>query len=97
MLWYELWEDADIRIWQPADEIADVRPLEYVSSGILTDCGHETDSPFHAIPKVPRIIHFGGVMGVDEGIDDTHHYDSILKASQKNLGDQVVEKMVSPW
>ena len=34
-------------------------------------------------------------MGVDEGIDDTHPNDSMLEASLKNLGDQVVEKMVS--
>ena len=47
-----------------------------------SDCSHETYSPFHAIPKVPRIINISAVvvMAVDEGIDDTHYHDSILKA-----------------
>ena len=47
------------------------------------DCGHKSNSPFHAIPKVSRIIHISAVvvMGVDEGIDGTHHTDSMLKAS----------------
>ena len=63
------------------------------------DCSHEADSPFRAIPNVLRVINVSAVvvMGVDEGIDNTHYHDSILKASWKNLGDQVVEKMASPW
>ena len=37
------------------------------------------------------------IVGVDKGINEAHYHDSILEASQKNLGDQVMEKMASPW
>ena len=48
-----------------------------------SDGGHKTDSPFRAIPKFPRIITISAVviMGVDDGIGDTHQYDSLLEAS----------------
>ena len=36
-------------------------------------------------------------MGGNESVYDTHHNNSILMASWKNLGDQIVEKMASPW
>ena len=36
-------------------------------------------------------------MGINEGIEDTHYYNPMLKASLKILGNQVVEKMASPW
>ena len=35
-------------------------------------------------------------MGINEGVEDTHHYNSILAASKKHLGDKVVEKMAPP-
>ena len=55
--------------------------------------------PFMLSTKVPRIINISAVvvMGVDEDTDDTHCHDSTLEAPWKNLGDQVVEKMASPW
>ena len=52
----------------------------------------KTDSPFHAIPKMSRILNISAVvaMGVDKGIHEAHHHDSILEASQEHLGDQVM-------
>ena len=34
---------------------------------------------------------------MDKSVNDTHHHNSILKASDKDLGNKVVEKMASPW
>ena len=64
-----------------------------------SNCSHKTNSTSHTISKVSMVIHISAVvdMGIKEGIDDTHHYNSILKASQENLGNQVVKKMASPW
>ena len=67
-------------------------PKENVSSSKLTDTrGHRPGViavtkrilPFMKSPKVPRITHISAVVVVskDESIDDTHHHDSILKAS----------------
>ena len=44
-----------------------------------SDCGQKANSPFHVL----------SVVAVDEGIDGTRHFDSILKASSKNLGNNV--------
>ena len=48
-----------------------------------SDCGHQTNSPFHAISKVSKIVHISAVLRVevDTGIGDTNHHDSILEAS----------------
>ena len=36
-------------------------------------------------------------MGINKGVNEAHHHDPILEASQVHLGDQVMEKMASPW
>ena len=36
-------------------------------------------------------------MDINKGVNEAHHYNSILKASQEHMGDQVTQKMVSPW
>ena len=57
---------------------------------------HKADSPFHAIPKVSRILDASTVlmMSMNKGINAAHHYYPILEASQESLGDQVLEEMV---
>ena len=64
-----------------------------------SDSRHEADSPFHAITKVPRILHASTVlmMSIHKRVNEAHHHDPTLEASQEHLGDQVMEKMVSPW
>ena len=64
-----------------------------------SDSRHETDSPFHAITKVSRILDASAVlmMSIRKGVNEAHNHDSILEASEGHLGDQVMEKMVSPW
>ena len=41
---------------------------------------HETDSPFHAIPNISRILNISAVLtvGMDEGNNEAHYHDSIL-------------------
>ena len=60
---------------------------------------HETDSSFHAITKVSRIIDASAVlmMSINERANEAHHHDPILEASQEHLGDQGMKKMASPW
>ena len=60
---------------------------------------HKADSSFHVIPKVPRISDISTVlmMGINKCINEAHYRDAIVEASQKNLGDEVMEKMASPW
>ena len=55
------------------------------------DSSHKPNSPFHAISEVPWIIQITAVMvvGVYNGVDNTHNHNSILKASQKGLSDEV--------
>ena len=65
-----------------------------------SDTRLEGDFPFHAITKVPMILDTSTVlmMGMKKGINEAHHLNPILlKASQEHTGDQVMEKMVSPW
>ena len=63
-----------------------------------SDSRHEADSPFHTI-KVSRVLDASTVlmMGMNKCVNEAHHHDSVLEASQEHLGDQVMEKMVSPW
>ena len=62
-----------------------VRTLGIHISAVVTwpDCSHETDAPFHAIPIISRILNISLELAVsmDEGIDDTHHYNSMSEAS----------------
>ena len=48
-----------------------------------SDSCHEAGSPFHAIPKISRILNISAVvvMGVDTGINEAPYHDSILEAS----------------
>ena len=48
-----------------------------------SNCGHDTDSPFHAIPKISRILNISAVviMGIDKGVDKAHYNDPILETS----------------
>ena len=57
------------------------------------------DSSFHAITKVSRILNVSAVliMSINEGVNEAHYHDSKLETSQEHLGDQVMEKMASPW
>ena len=54
---------------------------------------------FYTITKVSRILDASTVlmMGINKCVNEAHHHDPILEASQEHLGDQVMEKMVSPW
>ena len=58
------------------------------------DGRHKTDSSFHVAPKVPRI--FAISTELMESIH-TRIYEAKLEASQKHVGDQIKEKMASPW
>ena len=80
MLWYERLEGADIWLWAGR-----------------SDSHHAADSPFHAIPKISRILDASAVLmlNLNKGVNEAHYHDSILKASQEHLGDQVVENMIS--
>ena len=64
-----------------------------------SDSRHKAASSSHAITKVPRIVDTSTVlvMGINKGVNEAHYRDAILEASPEHLGDQVVEKMVSPW
>ena len=37
------------------------------------------------------------IMGLDKGINEAQNHDSMLEASKKYLGDQVMEKMAYLW
>ena len=72
--------------------------LERAGEGRGDGC-HATDSSSHAITKVSRIIDASAVliMSINKGVNEAHHLDSMQEASQEYLGDQVMEKMASPW
>ena len=55
---------------------------------------HEADSPFYAITKVSRILDASTVlmMSIHKRVNEAHHHDPTLEASQEHLGDQVMEK-----
>ena len=56
----------------------------------------KADSPFHAIPKVSRILDASTVllMSINKGVNEAHHHYPILEASEETLGDQVMEEMI---
>ena len=51
------------------------------------------DSSLHAITKVPRIFDNSTVlmMGINKGVKEAHHHNTIVKASQEHPGDQVMQ------
>ena len=53
---------------------------------------------FMQSPKFPGFFDASTVlmMSINKRVNEAHYHDSILKASQKNTGDQVMEKMASP-
>ena len=48
-----------------------------------SDSLHETNSPFHAITKVSRILNISAVviMGIDKSVNEAHYNDPILETS----------------
>ena len=71
--------------------------LVCVSVGV-SDSRHEADSPFHAITKVSRILDASAVLMMSiKKVNEAHHHDPMLETSKKKMGDQVMEKMASPW
>ena len=36
-------------------------------------------------------------MSINKSVNEAHHHNSKLKASQEHMGDPVMQKMVSPW
>ena len=91
MLWYDSWEVqiAGASTRQAKSLTLDGRYVSCQKSDLVrvgkgpSDRGRETDSPFHAIPNVSRIIHILAVvvMGIDDSSDEAHFHDSILEAS----------------
>ena len=56
-----------------------------------SDGRHKANSSLHAITNVPTIFDNSTVMmGIDKGIEEAHHHDTTLKASQEHSGDQFV-------
>ena len=55
--------------------------------------------PFMPITKIRGIIDASTVlmMSTHTRVNEAHHHDPILEASQEHMGDQVMEKMASPW
>ena len=54
--------------------------------------------PFMQSAKFLDSQYFGGVVyGYKQGVNEAHYHDPILEASQEHLGDQVMERMASPW
>ena len=63
-----------------------------------SDSRHEADSPFHAITKSPGILDASVVlMSRNKRVNEAHHHDPKLEASQEHLGEQVMLEMVSSW
>ena len=63
------------------------RHIDWYAWGVCrSDGSRKTNSPFHTISKISRIVHISAVVvvGINEGVDDAHHDNSILKASKKS-------------
>ena len=96
VLWYERWGDADIWHWVAAGGSSVSCWTCYlicVSVG-RSDSRHEADSPFHAIPKIPRNLCASAVlmMSKKKGVNESHYRDPILETWQEHLGDQVMKR-----
>ena len=60
---------------------------------------HYQSSRCGRTPKTARILHASAVlmMSINKWVNEGHNHDPLLEASQEYLGDQVMEKMASPW
>ena len=89
---------AEVETWDCRHVPCQTRYLVCVSVG-RSDSRHEADSPFHAVPRIFRILHASAVwmMSINKCVNEAHHHDLMLEASKTHLGDKVMEKMVSPW
>ena len=89
---------AEVQTWDCRHVSCYASYMVRVSVGRSDGC-HGADSPFHAIYKISRILDVSAVlmMSINEGVNEAHHHDPILEASQEHQGDQVMEKMASPW
>ena len=69
--------------------------LPCIGVGKSDNC-HEADSLFHTISKVSRNLDESTVlmMGINKCVNEAHHHDPILEASQEPMNDEVMEKMV---
>ena len=78
-------------VWDAREVLRKTRCLISVGVGRSDGC-HKADPSFHAITKAPRILEALTVlvMGINKGVNDAHHHDSILEASQEHMGDQVM-------
>ena len=97
VLWYQRWRDADTWLWASASGSSDAGLQACVLLGHGSGSRHEAGSPFHAI-KVSRILDASAVlmMSIHKRVNEAHHHDPILEASQEHLGDHVMEKISSP-
>ena len=81
--------------WQAKVQTRDCRHVSFKACCLVRvgvgrgDGCHETDSSFHAITKVSRIIDASAVLtiSINELVDAAHHHDPILEISQEHLGD----------
>ena len=89
---------AEVSMWDRKHVSCEACCLVRVGVG-RSDSRHEAGSPFHAITQIPGILDASTVlmMGIHKCVNDAHHHNPILEASQEHLGDQVMEKMVPPW
>ena len=64
-----------------------------------SDGRHKANSSFHVIPEVPRMFNVSTMMvlRMDKCIDEAHHSDAKLEASQEYLGDQVEQEVTPSW
>ena len=72
MLRYEHWRDADIWLWHSADESSGLGLKACVLSDKLPGI-----SEFSRILSISEVV----IMVVDKGVNEAHHYDSVLEAS----------------
>ena len=57
-----------------------------------SDGGHEPNSSWHTITKVPSVCRVKAVfmMGIDKCVKEAQNHHTMLKAPQEHPGDQVV-------
>ena len=63
-----------------------------------SDVSHKAYFSFHAIPKTSRTFNISAVMimGINKSINEANYLDSMLDASKKYMGDQIMKKMIFP-
>ena len=98
LLWYERWGDVsgfglrqtDISVQSCRHVPSEARCLVRMGEGKSDTC-HEADPPSYTITKVSGILDTSVLMmGINKCVNEAHHHDSILEASQEHLGDQVM-------